>query len=169
MTVARNYLVVANKTLGGRHLIETVITRCQEGATVHVTVPATPLDAKEAAAGATAESVAQERLNEKLRRLEGAGVKATGNVGPADPIEAIREQLGKAQYTGVIISTLPQKVSRWLHVDLPHRVVREFGLPVEWVESRDDNDNPSIVHIAVPTRTAGHLSNQAGIPNVRTH
>jgi hypothetical protein len=53
-------------------------------------------------------------------------------------------------------------------VDLPHRVVREFGLPVEWVESRDDNDNPSIVHIAVPATTA-HLSNQAGIPHVRTH
>jgi hypothetical protein len=40
---------------------------------------------------------------------------------------------------------------------------------VEWVESRDDNDNPTIVHIAVPTATAGHLSNQAGIPPVRTH
>jgi hypothetical protein len=167
--VARKYLVVANKTLGGRHLIDTVITRCQEGATVHVTVPSTPLDAKEAAAGTTAESIAQERLNEKLRRLERAGVQATGNVGPGDPIEAIREQLGKEQYTGVIISTLPQPISRWLHVDLPHRVVREFGLPVEWVESRDDNDNPTIVHIAVPTATAGHLSNQAGIPPVRTH
>jgi len=146
-----------------------VITRSREGASFHVTVPATSLDPEEAAAGGTPESVAQQRLDEKLRRLEQAGVHATGNVGAADPIEAIREQLQKGHYAGLIISTLPRPVSRWLRMDLPHRVVREFRLPVEWVESRDDNDDPSTVHIAVPTAPAPRLSSQAEIPPVRTH
>jgi hypothetical protein len=167
--MALHYLVVSNRTLGGPHLVETVLSRSREGATIHVTVPATPLEPGEAAPGDTAESVAQRRLDEKLRRLEAAGVRATGNVGPADPIGAIRDQLQQAHYTGLIISTLPRSVSRWFHKDVPHRAVREFGLPVEWVESRGDNDEPETVHILMPNPVAPHLSNQAEIPPLRTH
>ena len=160
-----HYLVVANQTLGRALLDETVIARAHEGAAIHVTVPATPLNPDEPRAGDTAESVAQLRLNETLLRLEQAGVHATGNVGAADPLDAIREQLQHAHYSGMIISTLPRTISGWLHLDLPHKAVREFRLPVEWVES----DDSSTVHIAVPNTSQPKVSNQDKIPALRTH
>lgn len=153
---AKRYLVVANQTLAGRHLVETVVDHVREGASVHVTVPATEVERHDLR-GLTAEQVAQHRLTRKLERLARVGVTATGNVGPADPIEAIREQLATGHFTGVIISTLPRPLSRWLHTDLPHRVVREFELPVEWLESRGDEDEPVTVHIAVPAGAKRNL------------
>ena len=152
------YLVVANKTLAGRQLISTIVGHAREGADIHVTVPATPLDAAEQAEGATgAGAVAQKRLDEALRRLAEAGIEATGNVGPADPLAAIREQLAGARFSGLIISTLPRHVSRWLHLDLPHRAVREFALPVEWLESASDDDDAAVVHIEVPAAANRNL------------
>jgi hypothetical protein len=40
-------------------------------------------------------------------------------------------------YDEVIVSTLPVKVSKWLKLDLPHRVERGTGLPVTHVVARE--------------------------------
>ncbi|MFN0030207.1 MAG: hypothetical protein ACKV2O_23900 [Acidimicrobiales bacterium] len=156
--------MVANQTLGGRHLIDTVVDHVREGASVHVTVPASEIDRYDLQ-GHTPERIAQHRLDRELERLAAAGVTATGNVGPADPMEAIEEQLATGHFTGIIISTLPRPISRWLRMDLPHRVVREFKLPVEWLESHGDNDDPITVHIAVPPDALRNLRR----PNVHHH
>jgi hypothetical protein len=50
----------------------------------------------------------------------------------ADPYEAVRETLEREPYHEVIVSTLPQRVSRWLHLDLAHRIAR-LGVPVSVV------------------------------------
>ena len=145
------YLVVANQTLGGAPLRHTVCERVREGAEIHIIVPATePQHDKGASAGATAEDNARRRLDAELDCFRQDGVEATGEVGTADPLQAIHDALEAHHYVGLIISTLPAGASRWLHLDLPHRAVRKFGLPVEWVEARDDADEPKVVHIAVP-------------------
>lgn len=153
------YLVVANQTLGGATLTELVVLRATlESASVHVLVPATdPADEHPPATGAPSEN-ALSRLNEALERLAAAGVAATGQVGAADPMEAIRGALADNRYAGIILSTLPAGISRWLHMDLPHRIVREFNLAVEWVETAsDDTDQATVSHIAVPAEVTEYL------------
>ncbi len=134
----------------------TIAGRAREGARIHITVPATPVDDYDAV------GLAQHRLDEQLRLIDAAGVTATGNVGPADPMDAIRDQLvGARHFTGLIISTLPRHISKWFRRDLPNRAAREFGLKVEWVEARGDDDAPEIVHITLPS-AARHTA-----PNIR--
>lgn len=61
-----------------------------------------------------------------------AGSHVRGIVGPTDPYDAVREALKREPYDEVIVSTLPQRVSRWLHLDLAHRIAR-LGVPVSVV------------------------------------
>lgn len=152
------YLVVANQTLGGALLTAAVRSRSQEGALIHIVVPATePSDDRSSSSPKAAAATAQRRLDEELARCRAVGVEASGAVGAADPLQAIRDAVAEAHYDGLIISTLPAGLSRWLHLDLPHRAVREFGLPVEWVEARDDADEPTTVHIEVPKAAQQNL------------
>ena len=116
------YLVVANQTLAGSALIPLIADRAaRDAATVHVVVPATdPAHESPPALGAAAER-AQDRLDKALESLANAGVQATGEVGVADPIQAIRNALKAGSFTELMISTFPPGFSRWLHADLPHR------------------------------------------------
>ena len=145
------YLVVANQTLGGESLTSIIKEHAQEGGQFHVVVPATePAHDRGSTAGGSGVDVARDRLEEELQRCRVEGIEATGEVGAADPMQAIRDALKDNRYAGLIISTLPAGVSRWLHRDLPHRAVRTFKLPVEWVEARSDTEGATSVHIAVP-------------------
>jgi hypothetical protein len=60
---------------------------------------------------------------------EAAGGHVEGLIGPNDPFAAVHEALAAGNYDEVVISTLPTRVSRWLHMDLPARVER-LGIPV---------------------------------------
>ena len=147
-----SYLVVANQTLGGTALAKVITERATiEAATFHVVVPATePADEHQPAEG-TASEIAQRRLEGALERLKGSGVQATGEVGAADPLQAIGDALRERQYSGLIISTLPAGVSRWLHMDLPHRAARQFNLLVDWIEARTDApDEATVSRIELP-------------------
>ena len=53
-----------------------------------------------------------------------------------DPMDAIEETLQSGDFHEIILSTLPRSVSRWLHVDLPHRVAH-LGLPITTVVARE--------------------------------
>jgi hypothetical protein len=155
----RSYLVVANQTLGGTALAQVVKGRAtEEAATFHIVVPATePADEHPPVAGSATEN-ARRRLEEGLERLEAAGVQATGEVGAADPMHAIRDALTARTYSGLIISTFPAGISRWLHMDLPHRAVREFKLEVEWIEARTDAPNEATIsRIELPSDAKQNL------------
>ena len=60
---------------------------------------------------------------------EAAGGHVEGFTGPSDPLEAVRELTAQHPVDEVIVSTLPERVSRWLRRDLPHRI-RELGFEV---------------------------------------
>jgi hypothetical protein len=74
--------------------------------------------------------MAERRLAHELDRLRRNGIVADGEVGPEDPIEAISDVLSRKQFDEIIICSLPQRVSRWLAMDLPRKAQRRFHLPV---------------------------------------
>lgn len=61
-----------------------------------------------------------------------AGSRVRGVIGAVDPLEAVRELLEHERFDEAIVSTLPAHVSRWLRLDLPHRI-EQLGLPVQVV------------------------------------
>ena len=58
---------------------------------------------------------------------------AAAKVGDADPLAAISDECNFNEYDELIVSTLPLKVSKWLHVDLPRKAKAATGLPVTHV------------------------------------
>jgi hypothetical protein len=127
----RRYLVVANQTLGGKHLIRKV-QECIAGgpARFHVVVPATPPGEHLTWTEGEAQAIAQRRLDSALVTFRDHGVEADGQVGDANPLLAIEDALRREEFDEIILSTLPAGVSRWLKLDLLHRVERSFDVPV---------------------------------------
>jgi hypothetical protein len=77
-------------------------------------------------------------LDDALPALSSAaGSDVEGIVGDADPIAAIQDAINLRGFDEVIISTLPTRISRWLHLDLPRKVTG-LGLPVSTVTPADD-------------------------------
>jgi hypothetical protein len=158
-TRARRYLVVANQTLGGEQLLDKIQERIAAGpGHFYVLVPATPIDqyrwppplavsttagggifteppVEEAARDRQALARAQARLGEELARLRRAGAEADGEVGDPDPLRAVQDVLGRQQFDEIILATLPPGASRWLRMDLPHRLERSVQVPVTHVVS----------------------------------
>jgi hypothetical protein len=127
----RSYLVVANQTLGGEHLIQRVRQCLAEGpCRYHVVVPATPAGELLTWTEGKSTAIAQERLDRALARFRELGAEADGEVGDKNPILAIEDALRRGTFDEIILSTLPPGISRWLKLDLPSRVAGRFNLPV---------------------------------------
>jgi hypothetical protein len=77
-----------------------------------------------------ARTLAQGRLQQELARLREAGADADGEVVDPRPIDAIRKLASREEVDEIIVSTLPRRLSRWMAMDLPHRIRRATNLPV---------------------------------------
>ena len=140
------YLIVANQTLGGEQLVARITTLLDKGpTTLRFAVPVTdtegtqqwdypPTDRYIPNAHQIATWLAQDRLQRELSRLRGLGVDADGKVVAANPVEHIRDLTTTETFDEVIVSTLPQTLSRWLRLDLPHRLARALSVPVSHFE-----------------------------------
>jgi hypothetical protein len=84
-----------------------------------------------------AEDEAQAVLELALPLLEdAAGGPVEGMVGDPEPLNAIQDAVNLRGVDEIIISTLPARVSRWLKLDLPHKV-EGLGLPVTTVVAKE--------------------------------
>jgi hypothetical protein len=73
---------------------------------------------------------------------EAAGRQVDSSVSPRhDPMDAIEDALREYDFDEIILSTLPRSVSRWLHIDLPHRVAH-LGLPLTTVTAVERGQDP---------------------------
>ncbi|HEV7536706.1 MAG TPA: hypothetical protein VGP90_13790 [Acidimicrobiia bacterium] len=126
------YLIVANQTLCGDLLFERVQKLMADGpCSFHVVDPATYSKDHAVHIDGAAHAMAEKRLETALGRFRALGADVTGEVGDASPMLAVRDCFVASNiYDGVIVSTLPPGVSRWLKQDLPHRLERSYGLPV---------------------------------------
>ena len=79
---------------------------------------------------------AEDTLELALPLIEkAAGGPVKGMIGDPEPLAAIQDAVNIHGFDEIIISTLPKKVSRGLHLDLPHKVAG-LGLPVTTVTAQ---------------------------------
>ena len=151
-TTTRRYLVIANQTLAEAGLNEAIRQRLEAGpSSFYLLVPNTKVGdlAARIARGAPlapatgdatvdvlATEHAQHRLGQLLDDLRDLGADVDGDLGDPDPLTAATALLERQQFDEIILSTLPQPISRWLGMDLPHRLHRQTGLPVTTITSK---------------------------------
>jgi hypothetical protein len=74
--------------------------------------------------------LARQRMRQQLDRMRELGASVSGEIGVADPVDAVRVVLHRWEFDEVILSTLPGRRSRWLAADLPTKIRRGAKLPV---------------------------------------
>ncbi len=127
----QHILIVAYQTAGEPHLLDLVRDRIAEGpCQFRLVVPAMPPTHHLTWTEGEARSLADERMQEALTSLRLTGAIVDGEIGDANPLEAVADALLSRRYDEIVVSTLPHGMSRWLKQDLPHRIQRRFGLPV---------------------------------------
>lgn len=135
MTEGARVLVVANKTAATPALLEAVRERVARGpAAFTLLVPNAAhglhkLVDPEDQGRSEAEAVIE--LAVPLLE-EAAGGPVDSMIGVPEPLAAIQDAINVHGFDELIISTLPQRVSKWLHLDLPAKAAG-LGLPVTTV------------------------------------
>jgi hypothetical protein len=118
-------LVIANQTADSEELLAAMRDR-RAGGPIAFTllVPAGPSGREEAAG----------RLDAVVGRMREEGLEVEGVLGrDPDPLIAVQEAWDPRAFDEIIVSTLPTGVSRWLQVDLPHRIAKLTDAPVKHV------------------------------------
>jgi ribosomal protein S12 methylthiotransferase accessory factor YcaO len=132
----KTILVVANQTIGGARLFETIKGKVEDAggdARVVLCVPRTnPMHGNVIYDDAVIEA-AQVRVDLARTFLREAGIEAVGEVGDPDPYTAAMDAILEFQPDEVVVSTLPATSSGWLRRDLVERIADASGLPVEHV------------------------------------
>ena len=137
-------LVVANVTATSPELIRAMTDRAARdtcGFTLVVPAPA---------AGSGGQEAAQERLDDVVASLRAEGLEVEGRVGDHDPVVAFHEAWDPQRYDEVIVSTLPTGSSRWLAIDLPHRLEKMSGVPVAHVVAQPPRPPVKVAHVEEP-------------------
>lgn len=128
----RRLLVCANETLGGRALLEELSRRVgDDEAEVLVVCPALNHSRFKHWTGDDGEArrAASERLVASLATLAALGIDARGEIGDADPIQAMDDALRTWPASEIVVSTHPPGRSLWLEQRVTEAAAR-FRLPV---------------------------------------
>jgi hypothetical protein len=139
MESAARVLVVANKTAASPALLDAVRERAAKGpCEFTLLVPNTthglhkvvdPEDQSQSEAEATIE------LAVPLLEEAAGGAPVDAMIGVPEPLAAIQDAVNLHGFDEIIVSTLPRRVSKWLHLDLPHKAAG-LGLPVTTVTAK---------------------------------
>jgi hypothetical protein len=131
----RRILVIANETVGGGPLREE-IRRRSEGYDEQVFVVSPALNSPLrhwASDEDNARAQAQKRLSASLTRLREVGIDAKGEVGDAEPLQAMEDALRLFGADEIIISTHPEGRSHWLERGIVQAARERFAVPITHV------------------------------------
>jgi hypothetical protein len=137
-------LVVANVTATSQELLERLRERAARDRCRFTLVVPAP------AVGPVGREAAQRTLDEALEHFRAAGLEVAGAIGDHDPISAVTDEFDPQKYDEIVISTLPTGVSKWLQVDLPHRLERTTGVPVAHVVAEPQRREPRTERVSKP-------------------
>ncbi len=135
MSAPRRILVLANETVTGKTLVDTLKERGEHGSIeVIVIAPQNAPRAGFVVYDESRRSCAERRLRRALEMLEQAGIPAEGDVVDPDPLQSLKDALYQHRPDEVIISTHPELKSRWLRGNLVDQARKAAGeTPVEHV------------------------------------
>jgi hypothetical protein len=131
----RRILVVANETVAGRRLRE-AIEAAAAGHRTNVLVVSPALNSPLrhwTSDEDNARAAAEERLRRSVAELDRLGISARGEVGDADPVQAIEDALRTFGADEVIISTHPEGRSNWLERGVVASARERFAVPLTHV------------------------------------
>ncbi len=138
MTSPARVLVVAHKTAATPALLDAVRARAAAGAAVFTLLVPRRIHGLDRVmdpqSGGDEETRAVFDLALPLLE-EAAGAPVAALVGDTDPLSAVEDAVNRHGFDEIIVSTLSPRVSRWLHMDLPHRL-DILGLPVTVVSAK---------------------------------
>ena len=131
----RRILVIANETVGGGEL-RTLLERKAEAVDEDVLLVCPALNSKVRTWTSDedgARAAAQERLDASLARLAADGVRARGEIGDGDPLQALEDALREFPADEIVISTHPPGRSNWLERNVVGNARERFDVPITHV------------------------------------
>jgi hypothetical protein len=156
MAFRTHLLVVANQTVDSPDLRRALEERSRQGP-IHVTLLVPVLWSEREAA--------RDRLEEACRGLRDAGIEADAVLGDADPMVAVQEVWDPGRFDEIVVSTFETGASRWMQIDLPHRIAKLTDCTVRHIESRPE---PEPVATEPPPEPRGLLESAAGLLRTAT-
>ncbi|MGH2852915.1 MAG: hypothetical protein ACRDLF_01825 [Solirubrobacteraceae bacterium] len=152
----KEILVVANRTLGGRKLLDRVRELAASGETrFRLVVPQSKPSSGLVIYDEAVRESAQVRIDLAVSLLSEEGIEASGAVGDADPFLATMDAIAERRPSEVIVSTHPVTHSGWLRRDLIERINSASGLPVEHIVTDLEQEGlPFRVTLVIANRTS---------------
>jgi hypothetical protein len=132
---SRRILVVANETVAGHELSE-LLGQKAEGGREDVLLVCPALNSKLRTWTSDedgARAAAQSRLDTSLARLAELGIKARGEIGDGDPLQAIEDSLREFPADEIVVSTHPPGRSHWLEQGVVENARSRYDVPVTHV------------------------------------
>jgi hypothetical protein len=150
-------LVVANRTVAGRRLLDAVRERHKQGNhQFHLVVPLARPQHGNVIYNEAARDAARVRIDLVGGYLRQEGIDITGEIGDEDPFIATTDALAGFPADEIIVSTLPQTRSGWLRRDLVERIGDATGRKVEHIVTDLSQEGLAVgVTLIVANRTAG--------------
>jgi hypothetical protein len=148
-------LVVANRTVAGRRLLEAVRERAEGGdTTFHLCVPQTRPRHGDVIYNEAERHAAELRALLAADFLRAEGITLTTEVGDEDAYHATLDAVASFAPDEILVSTLPGTRSGWLRRDLVERIRDAVDVPVEHIVTDLDQDGLAVhVTLVVANRT----------------
>jgi hypothetical protein len=124
----RHVLVVASRTAAAEELRDALLARAAQSPVELTLLYPAPDHAGEAGT----------LLRSAVERLRAAGLDVAGQLGEADPYDAVADVWDPGEYDEILVSTLPPGRSHWLTLDLPTRLEQLAGVRVAHVVASPD-------------------------------